>query len=419
LIPTVTQGARWWWARQGFDRNFLIFLFASALFDLGEFIFFLLYNLYLLDLGYNERLLGRITSAMTIGSFIGVVPAAALVHRWGLRPALILAIAGASASTALRAIASGPPSLLLFAFLNGLFLSVWAVCLPPAVAASTTERNRARGFSLVTSLGISIGIGAGVLGGRLPAILESKRAALLLGSALVSLAILPALRLRFPISRPSLSEKRVYPRGRFIAGFIFAVFVWSVATGAFNPFFNVYFSQHLRVPVERIGTIFSFSHLAQVIAILSAPLLLRRVAGIKGISYAQMATALMLAILAFATTPAAAAVTYIAYMAFQYMTEPCLFTLLMDRVAPAERSGASALNFLATSFAGTLSAIAAGAALPRVGYSFVLGTAAILAFVAAILMFATRALYSAGSPSPRPQSVAKTIPLESGSQVGM
>ena len=419
LIPTVTQGAKWWWTRQDLDRNFLIFLFASALFDLGEFIFFLLYNLYLLDLGYNERLLGRIASAITIGSFIGVVPAAALVHRWGLRPALILAIAGASASTALRAIASGPPSLLLFAFLNGLFLSVWAVCLPPAVAASTTERNRARGFSLVASLGISIGIGAGVLGGRLPAILESKRAALLLGSALVSLAILPALRLRFPIARPSLSEKRVYPRSRFIAGFIFAVFVWSVATGAFNPFFNVYFSQHLRVPVERIGTIFSFSHLAQVMAILSAPLLLRRVAGIKGISYAQMATALMLAILAFATTPAAAAVTYIAYMAFQYMTEPCLFTLLMDRVAPAERSGASALNFLATSLAGTLSAMAAGAALPRFGYSFVLGAAAILAFVAAILMFATRALYSAGSPSPRPQSLAKTIPLESGSQLGM
>jgi MFS family permease len=429
LIPTATQGAKWWWTRQGLDRNFLIFLSASALFDLGEFIFFLLYNLYLLDLGFNEKLLGRITSAMTIGSFIGVVPAAALVHRWGLRPALVLAIAGASVFTALRAVATDPPSLLLFAFLNGLFLSVWAVCLPPAVAASTTERNRARGFSRITSLCISIGIGAGVLGGRLPAILarfgaragpvEAKRAALLLGSVLVSLAILPALRLRFPIARPSPAEKRVYPRGPFIFGFIGAVFIWSVATGAFNPFFNVYFAQHLRLPVERIGTIFSFSHLAQVVAILSAPLLLRRVAAIKGISSAQLATALMLAFLAFTTTPAAAAVTYVAYMAFQYMTEPCLFTVLMDRVAPAERSGASALNFLATSLAGTLSAIAAGAAIPRFGYSFVLGAAAILAFVAAILMFATRALYSAGSPSPRPQSLAKTIPLESGSHAGV
>jgi MFS family permease len=425
LVPTIAQGAEWWWTRQGLDRNFLIFLFASGLFDLGEFIFFLLYNLYLTDLGFNEKLLGRIASAMTAGSLIGIIPAAALVHRWGLRPALVLAIAGASACSALRAVVSGPPSLFAFAFLNGLFLSVWAVCFPPAVAASTTERNRARGFSLVTSLGIGMGIGAGVLGGRLPSLLahfgartgpvEAKRAALLLGSALVSLAILPALRLQFSGAHPSPFEKKVYPRSRFIVGFIFAIFIWSIATGAFNPFFNVYFAQHLRLSVERIGTIFSFSHLAQVVAVLVAPLILRRVAIIKGISYTQLATALMLALLAFATTPVAAAVTYIAYMAFQYMSEPCLFTLLMDRVPPAERSGASALNFLATSLAGILSGAAAGAAIPRFGYSFILGTAAILAFVAAILMFATRALDSARNANPRPQSLAKTIPLESGS----
>jgi predicted MFS family arabinose efflux permease len=313
--------------------------------------------------------------------------------------------------------------------LNGLFLSVWAVCFPPAVAACTTERNRPQGFSLVTCLAIGMGIGAGVLGGRLPALLvqfgvpagpvQAKRTALLLGSALVSIAILPALRLQFSGAHASPSEKKVYPRSRFIIGFIFAIFIWSIATGAFNPFFNVYFAQHLRLSVERIGTIFSFSQLAQVVAVLAVPLVLRRVGSIEGISYAQLATALMLAILAFVTTPAAAAVSYVAYMAFQYMIEPCLFTLLMDRVAPAERSGASALNFLATSLAGILSAAAAGAAIPRFGYSFVLGTAAILALVAATLMFATRALYSAGNPSPRPQSLAKTIPLESGSHAGI
>jgi predicted MFS family arabinose efflux permease len=248
---------------------------------------------------------------------------------------------------------------------------------------------------------------------------EAKRAALLLGSALVSLGILPVLRLQFSRGHPSPSEKKIYPRSRFIAGFIFAIFIWSVATGAFNPFFNVYFAQRLRLSVERIGMIFSFSQLAQVMGILAAPLVLRRVGSIKGISYAQLATALTLVLLAFITTPAAAVVSYIAYMAFQYMIEPCIFTLLMDRVTPAERSGASALNFLATSLAGILAAAAAGAAIPRFGYSFVLGTAAILALVAAILMFATRALYSPGSPSPRPQSLAKTIPLESGSQLGM
>jgi len=228
----------------------------------------------------------------------------------------------------------------------------------------------------------------------------------------------PALRLRFPEVRPLPSEKKLYPRSKFISGFIFAVFVWSFAIGIFNPFFNVYFARRLHLSVEHIGTIFSLSQFAQVAAILAAPWFLRKIPGIKGIATAQFATAVMLVLLAMTATPTAAAVAYVVYMAFQNMTEPCLFSVLMNRVTPAERGGASALHFLATSFAGTLSAMAAGAALARWGYSFVLEAAALLALVAAILMFATRALYRAGSPNPRPQSLAKTIPLESSSQAG-
>ena len=428
LLPTLTEGAKWWWIRQGFQKNFLIFLFSSGLFDVGEFIFFLLYNLYLVDLGFNEKLLGGIRSAMSVGSFLGVLPAAALVRRWGLRSVLVLAIAAVSVTTALRAVAIHPTPLLLLAFLNGVFLSIWAVCLPPSVAASSTAHTRARSFSLVSSMGIGIGVGAGFLGGRLPAILshfgahtsplEAKRAALLLGAAIVSLAILPALRLRFPEFQAPSEERKIYPRGSFIIGFIAAVFIWSFATGIFNPFFNVYFAQRLHFSIERIGTVFSFSQLAQVVAILAAPLFLRRVPGARGVSTTQVATALMLAWLAAASSPTTAAIAYISYMAFQNMASPCLFTLLMDRVTPSERGGTSALNFFATSLAGALSAMAAGVVLPRLGYSPVLAVAALLAFIAAALMFATRALYNAGNPTPRPQSLAKTMPLESGSQAG-
>ena len=294
----------------------------------------------------------------------------------------MLAIAGASASSALRALASGPPSLVVFAFLNGLFLSVWAVCFPPAVAASTTERNRARGFSLVTCLGIGIGIGAGVLGGRLPALLaqlgartgpvEAKRAALLLGSALVSLAILPALRLQFSGAHPSPSEKKSTLAAASLSDSYSRDLHLERCHRSLQSILQRLF-RAAPAPFRRAHrNDFSFSNSPRL-----WQFWLRR-GPAKSREYRRnlertMATALMLAVLAFVTTPAAAAVSYIAYMAFQYMIEPCLFTLLMDRVAPAERSGASALNFLATSLAGILSAAAAGAAIPRFGYSFVLG----------------------------------------------
>lgn len=47
----------------------------SFLFDTGMFVFFFLYNLYLLDCGFNEKFLGLVTSAMAVGSIVGTVPA--------------------------------------------------------------------------------------------------------------------------------------------------------------------------------------------------------------------------------------------------------------------------------------------------------------------------------------------------------
>jgi predicted MFS family arabinose efflux permease len=80
-----------------------------------------------------------------------------------------------------------------------------------------------------------------------------------------------------------------------------------------------------------------------------------------------------------------AAAVYIGYMSFQYMSEPGIFNLLMNRVAPGERSGASALYFLVTSLAGSLAAFAGGAALSRFGYPPVLVASGCLAMAAAFL----------------------------------
>jgi MFS family permease len=372
------QGAKWWWLRQRLSRNFKVFLLASVLFDFGEFIFFLLYNLYLMDRGYTEKFLGQVSAALTAGTFVAVLPAAAITRYIGLRKAVMIAILGTAAATTSRAIFPWPPALLCSAFLNGLFMSFWAVSLPPAVAGLTTERNRTIGFSLITSLGIGIGALAGFIGGGLPAFLMhvspsltsvgSKRIALVAGSAIAALAIVPATLLKFPAVHQAPTEKKIYPRTRFVYAFLVALFCWTIGTGGFNPFFNVYFSRHLHASTERIGSIFSYGQMAQVVVILLAPAVMRQLGELRGIAGMQLATAAMLGLLALVSNPFLAGVTYVAYMCFQYMSEPCLLSMLMSRVAPSEQSGASALNFFTTSLAGIFASLAAGALFPRLGY---------------------------------------------------
>jgi MFS family permease len=395
LVPTLAGGVKWWWIRQGLGRDFLVLQLSSALFDFGESIFFLLFNLYLLERGFNEKFLGQVSAAMTAGTIVGAIPAVTLTRRAGLRTALLVALLGGPATGILRTVALHESTLLVSAFLNGLCMSLWAISFAPAISALTNERNRPLAFSLAGSLGIGFGALAGLLGGRLPGFLkhvdpsftslEGKRTALLVGSGIAALGALPAFRLKFQVSPKA--EKRAYPRSTFVVCFLTALFVWSMATGAFNPFFNAYFSQYLHMSVERIGVVFSYSQLTQVVALLLAPAVIRKVGAVRGVGSMQVATAAMLGLLALGLPAPTAALFYTAYMSFQYMSEPGLFSMLMSRVKPSERSGASALNFLVISGAGSLSALMSGAAIARFGYSAVLATAAVLAMVAAALFW--------------------------------
>jgi predicted MFS family arabinose efflux permease len=72
----------------------------------------------------------------------------------------------------------------------------------------------------------------------------------------------------------------------------------------------------------------------------------------------------------------AASVIFIGYTAFQWMSEPGMYTVLMNQVAASEQTGASALNFLVVNLSQAIAAMAAGASFARFGYLVVLSVTA-------------------------------------------
>ncbi len=393
LPPTLMEGVTWWWARKELGAPFVRFLLASALFDLGAFVFFVLYNLYLLDLGFHEKYMGLVSGAMTAGTLAGALPAAALARKVGLRTTLLAAILGGAVASALRAIFPQEGAMLVTAFLNGAFFSLWAVSLSPAVAGLSSEKNRSFAFSLVFAQGIGIGVAGGLVAGRLPGVfahrpfslgtLEAKRAALFVACGMIALAAPAVARVR--LASPPASDEKIYPRSAFVRRFLMALFVWIFATGLFNPFFNAYFARLGHLSVERIGLVFSASQLVQVGAILLAPAVLRRLGEVTGVAAMQFAAAAALACLALAPAGGGAIAIYPVYMAFQYMSSPAVFSMLMGRVSEHERSGASAMNFVVSSLAGMAAAFAGGWAIGRYGYPATMGAAAAMAGLAALL----------------------------------
>ena len=404
-LPSTSWSAlRWFAAASGLGGQFWRFYAAFFLFNFGLFIFFLLYNLYLLQLGFREDFIGLVASAMTGGSIAGSLLTALAIRRFGLRDTLAGCFVSVACIAALRTSVTLAPALLALAFTAGMVAAAWAVCLSPALAQLTSEKDRPVAFSFIFSTGILIGVLGGLAGGRLPGLLTtfhlaasgvgSYRGALFTGCALVLLALWPLSRVK--IATPAPSERRLYRPSPLVIRFLIAIAAWNLGIGMFNPFLNVFFTR-LRMPVEQIGSLFSAVHVAQAGAVLMAPLVLRRFGLTRGTSGMQLATALALLALSTAASPVSAALAFAAYTMSQYMTEPGMFTFLMDGVPPEDRSNASALNFLVT-FAGqaTVAAIA-GRVLARFGYPPVLVAAAIMCALAALLF---RVLLATPKPAP-------------------
>ena len=363
-------------------RQFWWFLACAVVFNFGMFVFVLLYNLFLLDLGFHEDFAGIVNGAMRMGGVAGTLPAALIAHRFGLRRTLIATILGVAAAELLRAIVGARLPLAALAFLSGAMFSIWAVILAPMIAGAVEEKRRPAAFSIFMAFMLAVGVAGNWVGGRLPAWMGGNRPVLISSAISVGAAALLALRLKeWPRGE---RQHRVWPRSRFLALYLVPFALWNLATGAFNPFNNLYFSR-LGFSVERIGNVFSGAQAAQIAALLLAPAIIRRAGLLGGIVVMMTATAFGLGALAAQPSPAAAVTAYAAYMSFQWMSEPGLNTLLMNQVDERERSGANALNYLVAFGAQALAAIGAGSLFTRVGYGWTLAGASLLTVIAAAL----------------------------------
>lgn len=409
LPSTAASAVRWFGASFELGAEFWLFFLAEGFFDFGMFVFVLLYNLYLLQLGFREDFIGLVSGLMTAGSVVGSIPAAYAMQRFGIRKTLMVSFALTAGLAALEASVTAAPALLTLALAAGLASAAWPVALAPLVASVTTPKSRPAGFSLTCSSGVAMGIVGGLIAGRLPgwlsnisastsaasSTLASYRGALFIGCAFVLVAVWPLSRIRTAVAPPP-EERKLGRPSPLVTRFLIAMLVWSVGTGLFNPFRNVFFARHIHLPVEQIGYVFSWAQFAQVCGILIAPLLFRRFGVVRGISGMQFATALALVGLAAASGPVGASLGYTAFMLAQYMSEPGMFTFLMESVPAAQRGGASALNFVAL-FAGQAVAAAAGGGLiAAFGYAPVLSGAAVICAAAALLF---RVLMGAPRPT--------------------
>ena len=407
--PTLAPGASctsiWrspaaWLLEKKLSRSFWVFFAVAFFFDFGFSVYFFLFNLYLLDLHFNERAIGLVGGALTLGSVAGTLPAGWLARRVGLRPLLVFCLIVAPIMGVVRALASWESAQIGLAFLAGLAMCIWGVCFLPILARLTTEENRASAFSLIFSVSIGTGALGGLVCGFLPQWLTMsghamqdavvKRMILMVACGVAGLGLIPLMRLRLPMQASAIQSedaagKRPWKMNPFLLRFLPSMALWTAVLASFTPFANVYLAKEVHVPFAQIGLIFSIAQAVQLCVGLLTPLVFRRLGLVNGIVATQVATAAAIGCLAGAQSRGLAVALYLSFSATQWMSSPGLYNLLMSKVPDEERSSAAAMTMFCNALLQSCATAAAGTLFVEFGYPRVLAGIAAVALGAALL----------------------------------
>jgi MFS family permease len=405
----VEQSAQLWrnpsaWLRgQMLSRDFWIFFSAAFFFDAGFSVYFFLFNLYLLDVHYNERAIGLIGGAFTLGTVIGTLPAGLLARKIGLRRLLAVCFGTASLFNAARVLWVWEPAQIVLAFLAGMAMCCWGICFLPALARLTTEENRTSAFSLTYSVSIGTSMLGGIVTGYLPLwckaagfsfqAADMKRLILLAACGMALFSFLPLLYLRIPpqsVEEPEAPQTgrrwvQMLDRHPFLVRFLPLMALWAVILAAFTPFANVYLTRQLHIPLARIGVIFSCTQALQFSMGLLVPVVVRVLGLVNGIVATQIAAGVALFAMAVAGNGGIAIGLYLIFSAAQWASSPALYNLLMNETPDRQRSTAAAMTLFANALAGAIATAVAGMLFTRFGYRPVLAGIAGIALAVAML----------------------------------
>lgn len=399
-----------------FSRNARLFLGYALLSGLGTGIWNVLFNLYLLRVGFDIGFVGLFWLAQMLFHGLFAFPAGLIGDKVGRRMAFVIATGINIAARGTLLFVRDPVALLALAALAGMGEGFHGVAGAPFIMENSEREERPLLFSLDSSSAMFSGVVGSIGGGLLPLLLAgwlgvpaidpgAARLALVVSLPLTFGALVPLMFMR---ERPvalvesfrDLFTLRHVEHHSIVVRLALCTLLIGVAFGLSTRYFNVFFAEARRATDDQIGLIFALGSLGSAGAVLAAPSLAARLGKVRAIVFAQvLSVPFLLLMVALGPLPLVATV-YLVRAVIYAVSMPLRNQFSMELVTSQERATTAGLNHMAFDLGGSAGAGVAGVLLLAGSFAPAFAAAGAVFLVPAALYYVFFARYE-----PRPAAV--------------
>ena len=403
LNTTISAVAGYRAKLNGFSRNACLFLVYVFLISLSLGIYEVIFNLYILRLGYREDFLGFMLSLVSVSTGLFAIPAAMFCDRAGRKNTLLLSCLLLLLSFSILYTTTSKFLLAFFSVVYGVSSSLKIVTAPTFMVENSTGYERMHLFSmyyLLYTVGVMIGNFAG---GNLPQIFISfldinpigpvaYQLSLYASLAAVLISLLPLIFInnkRNNLVERSAAFSTLFStlRSVTIQKLILVNGLIGMGWGLALPYFNVYFDIVLGASSKQIGIIFSLSQLVMMFTLLFVPILTEGLGKVKVVALVQLASIPFLLLFISTSILAIAAFGFVMRSAIMNMSNPVLSSFNMEIVSEDQRATVNSLIWMSCyTFVG-LSTYAGGLMMAHGFYTLPFLLTCILYIVATVLYY--------------------------------
>lgn len=361
---------------RAFQPNARLYLLNVIVTGAAMGVFRLLFNFYVLSLGFNEALLGSLITTSSLASLFAALPSGYLADLLGRKNSLL--ISACLISVSILGMVLWPTEAVFYSMnvLSGIAQSLWAITMAPFLMENSGERERTYLFSFSSGLNMAMASAGSWIGGYLPTWVANFRmlsptsseaygGALLVTALSAAIGLIPLAMLRTP--RLEKTQRSVFAPLSYAAKnpsllgkLIIPMLLTSIGAGLIMPFMNVFYRVVHDQPDPVIGALFAWGALAMGIGLLLAPPLADRMGKIQLVVITQAISIPFLIILGFSPIFWLSAAAYYIRLTLMNMSSPVYNTFVMERVDPSARATVASLVSMSWNFGWAFSPTVSG-----------------------------------------------------------